>query len=1130
MEQVTRASGVVVQVPEGLAVTDATPRPAGRRRGGAPRRAIVDAPPPRHDGDELSAVVAGLEADDMTVLDIIPLGTTVERTAPTGRRRRGAAPPPAAPGDTALTVPLEPGEDAVVLVEQDGLYTWHFPDPAPTPAGTAAHRRRGGAAVSRPAGRAVFTIPLAATQTPAARRRRGGWKKLLLGPVRAIVVKFAARATLKAAIRFQERNVRPGLVAMDGPDPTAWTDLERLDATSLPADRPARILLWCHGTFSSTRGSFGALGATDAGRALLTRANAHYDAVIGIDHPTLSATPAQNVDDLLTRLPLGELAHPPEIDAIAFSRGALVLRTLVEQVLPQRHPAVRVRRAAFVAPANGGTQLAEEANWKDLLDLLTNLGMAGARLAGLIPGAQLGAVIAREVIAGLGDFATALATEGLTPKGVPGLYAMAPTGDIVAALQALQPGQPLPGEAEYLVVRSNFEPGRETGDELPARLKLMAADAAVDGLMKGVENDLVVDLDSMVAIDPEHGDYISAVHDIGTSQTVYHTVYFAQDDVAARLMAWFGLIALHSAPPPPAGDWGPADAVTGGGGTGVAELAVEETSGGAMPVRRMRSARSARRSAAGARTERVPAPAAAPPKTHVMAQMPPAVAVDQVATVEVQVARKALRAAAGTTHAGGAADADPGTPLIVQVIPKANLELVGEGRAEVTVPAVGADPPTLYFDVRGTDAGPGELWVVARQGSVPLMSLTLAPEVTASAAEAAATPVRARAQAADPEPDTGWEPMLAITEEERGGDRVYRFTLQAPELGAYDTFTSERITGDRAAYVAGLYRRIEERWLSSGDDERAFAQELRAFGYELLMELFPAELRAWLWKHRKGLRGVMVTSTEPFIPWELVHLAAPTGRGLPRETAFLGQAGLVRWRYGGWPATELRLRRGRVRHIVPDYPTDELALTEILREAEFLTDTLGSAAVPPDSNSVRALLARGSRMDLIHFAGHGEADGADIGGAALLLEGRIEDGAYIEDRLLSSTVRAHARLAGRAGGPMVVLNACQVGRQGPTLTGVGGFADAFLEAGARVFVSSLWSVGDVQAHSFAQTLYTRLLAGDGLAQATTAARAAARKRGDAAWLAYVVYGHPDARIAEEDRAALAAPGAEAPTG
>ncbi|MEQ9337624.1 MAG: CHAT domain-containing protein [Miltoncostaeaceae bacterium] len=505
-----------------------------------------------------------------------------------------------------------------------------------------------------------------------------------------------------------------------------------------------------------------------------------------------------------------------------------------------------------------------------------------------------------------------------------------------------------------------------------------------------------------------------------------------------------------------------------------------------------------------------------------MAQMPPAVAVDQVVSVEVQIARRALRAAAGSRTAAGAADADPDAGLIVQVVPKANLELAGEGRVEVPVPAVGAEPAALYFDVRGTDAGPGELWVVARQGSVPLMTLTLTPEVTAGATDPAARPVRARGRSADAAPEAGWEPMLAITEEERGGARVYRFTLQAPQLGAYDQFTSERITGDRQEYVAGLYRRIEERWLSSGEDERAFAQELRAFGYELLMELFPEDLRAWLWKHRTALRGVMVTSTEPFIPWELVHLASPRGRGLPRETAFLGQAGLVRWRYGGWPATDLRLRPGRARHIVPDYPTEELALDDVAREGDFLSRTLGSSAVAADSASVRRLLARGSRLDLIHFAGHGEADGGDIGGAALLLEGRMEEGRYIEDRLLAGTVRAHARLEGKAGGPIVVLNACQVGRRGPTLTGIGGFADAFLEAGARAFVSSLWSVGDVQAHAFAESLYAGLIAGGSLAEATTSARAAARRRGDAAWLAYVVYGHPNARVVEEDRAALAA--------
>ena len=94
-----------------------------------------------------------------------------------------------------------------------------------------------------------------------------------------------------------------------------------------------------------------------------------------------------------------------------------------------------------------------------------------------------------------------------------------------------------------------------------------------------------------------------------------------------------------------------------------------------------------------------------------------------------------------------------------------------------------------------------------------------------------------------------------------------------------------------------------------------------------------------------------------------------------------------------------------------------------------------------------------------------------------------------------------------------VLNACRAGRMGRALTSVGGFAEAFLRAGAGAFVSSLWAVGDTPARGFVDTFYESLLARDTIATAAAKGRAKAKEEGDATWAAYVVYAHPAARLA-----------------
>ena len=96
--------------------------------------------------------------------------------------------------------------------------------------------------------------------------------------------------------------------------------------------------------------------------------------------------------------------------------------------------------------------------------------------------------------------------------------------------------------------------------------------------------------------------------------------------------------------------------------------------------------------------------------------------------------------------------------------------------------------------------------------------------------------------------------------------------------------------------------------------------------------------------------------------------------------------------------------------------------------------------------------------------------------------------------------------------PLVFLNACQIGRGGMSLTGVGGWARRFLDAGAGAFVGSYWSVYDQPAIDFAKAVYGRLLGGTPIARAVKEARGQIKSDGDATWLAYTVFADPLAAV------------------
>jgi CHAT domain-containing protein len=209
---------------------------------------------------------------------------------------------------------------------------------------------------------------------------------------------------------------------------------------------------------------------------------------------------------------------------------------------------------------------------------------------------------------------------------------------------------------------------------------------------------------------------------------------------------------------------------------------------------------------------------------------------------------------------------------------------------------------------------------------------------------------------------------------------------------------------------------------------------------------------------------------------------------------------------------QLKIRSGRARYVIPQYPVQGIRLPEAELESKFLQETFKATPVEPQPNPVRELISTPGQFDLLHFACHGSANQDNISNAGLLLQGRIENEKYRMAELTATTVAEFCDLKAADNRPMIVLNACQVGREGYSLTGIGGFAQAFLKGGAGIFVGTLWAVGDSPARSFTETFYKALCGGSTVSQATIKAREKARLAEDATWLAYVVYSHPYMRL------------------
>ncbi len=1106
----------------GGAVRVRTPR--GYDASAASDRTDRDLPSGGRRAAERAALVEALRTDDFVVVDRIDL---------TPRRGRGLDGPEPAnrAGTVELDVDVPAGDDAVVLLERDGVYSWHLPvdasvrtrsiDPGPRTVSFALSVQPERPRRPRPRSRSR------AVDAPATRIDRGLLGDLAHGALQAIVLRFAAPLLVDKVVERLESGVRTGLVHVTGGALDAWKPVESLADVGLPTDRVARVLLLVHGTFSSTTGAFGALAVTAGAEGFVDTLVSAYDAVIGFDHRTLSVDPERNARDLLALLAPheGELV----VDVITHSRGGLVTRSFVESVLPASGLRTRVDSIVFVASTNGGTHLADPERWHDLVDLYTNLVMATAAGLSLVPGGVPFAAVVSGVVRGIGALVKYLVSYAAGGDGVPGLAAMTPDGPFVTNLNTDQPGQPRPGTNWY-VVTSDFHVSlfddHHNPPEFPRELAVRLAEGFLDGVFQG-NNDLVVDTDSMSAIGLPTGGFVRDTFAVGTNDVVHHVNYFSQLSVIGAISQWLPLGLGASDDEAHLPEWmtaGPTLGAGGGGGDGGdrgLEMAEGEEPVGAEPPTVSEPAARSGGTRAPARTGAVkavrrPGSRAAPPgaarventtAAELAAEMPSTVTPGADVTVRVRLAREALAPTEGTVHVAKTVHVDAQRPISVQVYAKDNAQVVDNDAKVFGLPS-GDWASELTFRVRALAPGPVRLSIVLRQGWVPVGTLTL--ESTAAAAGMVApAPVTATVHTGIDAPELDGLPCLDIVEGRRvTGERVYSYALRLVPGEAERVFESAPIVG-RDEFVRDRIAEVERVIKDPDLTPRQRMSQLQNTGTMLFDQFFPEDMQTYLWEHRKLVHDLIVYTDEPFVPWELVHLKPARGkRGTtPR---FLASGGLVRWQLGSFPPRQVRVRRGHARSICPVYANPMFKNDVGVAEAGYLKDRFGAKAVTATPTGVERLL-RGGAFDLLHFSGHGAARSDDIAEAKVLLKGQRR-GTTVREQYLSSTdVSQNLDWTGPDSvGPLVVLNACQTGRSGELFTTVGGFAKAFLDAGASAFISCLWSVQEEPARVFVETLYEQLLQGTPMSRASALAREAARDADDPTWLAYVVYARPDA--------------------
>lgn len=340
-------------------------------------------------------------------------------------------------------------------------------------------------------------------------------------------------------------------------------------------------------------------------------------------------------------------------------------------------------------------------------------------------------------------------------------------------------------------------------------------------------------------------------------------------------------------------------------------------------------------------------------------------------------------------------------------------------------------------------------------------------------------------------------------------------------------FQPVAINGNPAAHAAELYRQItslvgdvdptaedvlkHQRQIPRADVDLRIKQ----LGQNLWRALIPAEFRALYARERDNWRNrtLLVFSDEPHIPWELVWPYEPGN--WEDDGPWCQTLRLTRWlrkdnQGNGSDTVPGRMAADALAVLAPTYSLlkhlpsaqhERQLLLDLIHEHQLRDLSPGEATW----RAVMDLLAAGG-YDWVHVASHGNfyPDAPD-GDSALWLQ---RENALTPQHITGTQIEGYLKQHR----PAFFFNACEVGRQGWALTRIGGWANRLIGCGASLFVGPLWSVDDSSALTFANAFYQSLFAGDTLAAATQQARLAAQQVGDPTYLAYSVYGHPNARL------------------
>lgn len=285
-------------------------------------------------------------------------------------------------------------------------------------------------------------------------------------------------------------------------------------------------------------------------------------------------------------------------------------------------------------------------------------------------------------------------------------------------------------------------------------------------------------------------------------------------------------------------------------------------------------------------------------------------------------------------------------------------------------------------------------------------------------------------------------------------------------------------------------------------DQQADAElRLNSIGNDLWETIIPKELKDEYWRFSPHVRSLLITSDEPWIPWEIIK---PYDDNHTDEPFWCQKFAVSRW------LSESGNIEILTAGIALSVAATNIDLEHLKEEIAFLgkLNDLHSGIkcqAPLDNYQDVLKWLKNENFSIMHFACHGELNEKYSENSPIFLSGRP---------LKPSDI--NIKFGGRRLRPLIFINACHTGRTGFSLTWLGGWPARFVNvAQVGAFIGTMWEVDDQLAVQFAKSFYIALLKNKmPIAEAFRHAREEIRKVKpyNSSWLAYVLYADPNAMM------------------